>query len=84
MTAEELQAKIDGETFRGFKVGELRRVFTAYESPDGWKEPNEVVIAHEYVTRLAAAVVFFLGCEATVVQDPVSRRIRMSWPGYAY
>ncbi|MCH7761622.1 hypothetical protein IIA15_09550 [candidate division TA06 bacterium] len=66
-TPEQIVAEIDETEFQGFKVGDLREVFSAYQDPENWK--NEFLVYDIYgeeAKKLISAIQFFQGGEPVV------------------
>jgi hypothetical protein len=70
-------AKIDKEDYAGYKIGELRKVFSKYQDKTRWKNPiSAYIFDREEANKLKMAIRYFQGDVATeeIVSVPVRHK----------
>jgi uncharacterized Ntn-hydrolase superfamily protein len=78
--ARTVAARVDGHDVT---IAELRRVFEAVESKDGWKKPWAAVVPAPMVRLVIEAVKFYHADVArTVGIEPLTGRVLMEGNGY--
>lgn len=70
------------ETYKGFRVSELRRLFDAAHEPEDWKAEISVFVPGELVQATVAAVEYFTATPATVELDQTQMRYLITSVGY--
>jgi hypothetical protein len=82
LEAEELTAE-EGQTFKGHKVCELRKVFQKVQNADNWKAPWAGAVPHQIVGMVMAATEFFHADRATVIGiEQLTGRVLLRGNGY--
>lgn len=86
MIAEEkrIQSEMEAnETFKGYKLSELRKVFECLQNKENWKLNWAAEVPSDLVPLVLAASIYFHGCQAEIRGIvPLSGKILMAGKGY--
>lgn len=82
-TMAEEMAQMDEQEYKGHKIGDLRKVMTAVENKEHWKNPWAAAVPHEIVPIVFAAVEFFHADTPRIVGiQRLTGKVLMEGSGY--